>query len=525
MGSFAGPEIVTDGLVFAYDMGNPLKSWIGQPTINTVNAISTTILTYNNPGFSGTSTNTGLTYRGMPIYELTFIPQDASFISRLASGEGFGAYHSMGTSLAANTNYMASIYMRSDHPLTNSASQGFNNTYSNISGWGANSTVSARYQEDGWTRLYTQYNNNTNGYSTRSIAYPNQYGNGTQFTVNTTQTTTIDLSVTLLANGTGIPDFAALYAIVAAAPTITVNGGLTGLTILDHGLNTTSFTKMSWPSNIKLKADLPFTYFFRVSVPSTGGTNVNISIASNFTTYLTSLSDFKFWKLTFDTTNVAVGQVLKTYWCAPMIEQHNTVYPSTFVNGTRSNTQSLLDLARRNTLTATSLTYTSNGSFSFNGSSDLINASNNSILNVGNNITVNAWVFIGSTGSYQPIIAKVNSGFTLGWELANSSGALRATVRPAPIDIASGALTLNSWNMTTMTFNGTTLSLYLNGIFQTSGTGGSVTLDSIQDMYIGARIQGNYFNGNISNAQVYNRALTAAEIQQIFNASRGRFGI
>jgi hypothetical protein len=185
-----------------------------------------------------------------------------------------------------------------------------------------------------------------------------------------------------------------------------------------------------------------------------------------------------------------------------------------------------LDLTRRNTVTATSLTYASNGSFSFNGSSDLINASNNSILNVGNNITVNAWVFIGSTGSYQPIIAKVNSGFTLGWELANSSGTLRATLRPAPIDIQiAGVLTLNSWNMTTMTFNGTTLSLYLNGVLQGSTTGGAVTLDSIQDMYIGARIQGNYFNGNISNAQVYNRALTAIEIQQNFNALRGRYGI
>jgi hypothetical protein len=196
------------------------------------------------------------------------------------------------------------------------------------------------------------------------------------------------------------------------------------------------------------------------------------------------------------------------------------------VNTTRGTTQALLDLTRRNTVTATSLTYASNGAFSFNGSSDLINASNNSILNVGNNITVNAWVFIGSTGSYQPIIAKVNSGFTLGWELANSSGALRATLRPAPIDIQiAGVLTLNSWNMTTMTFNGTTLSLYLNGVLQGSTTGGAVTLDSIQDMYIGARIQGNYFNGNISNAQVYNRALTAAEILQNFNALRGRYGI
>jgi hypothetical protein len=34
-----------------------------------------------------------------------------------------------------------------------------------------------------------------------------------------------------------------------------------------------------------------------------------------------------------------------------------------------------------------------------------------------------------------------------------------------------------------------------------------------------------YFTGRISNVQLYNRVLTAAEIQQNFNANRSRFGI
>jgi hypothetical protein len=541
MGSFAGPEIVTDGLVFAYDMGNPDKSWIGQPTINTVNAISTAILTYNNPGFSGTSTNTGLTYRGMPIYELTFIPQDASFIPRLASGEGFGAFHPMGTSLAANTRYMASIYMRSDHPLQSSASQGFNNTYSNISGWGANSTTSARYQEDGWTRLYTQYYNNTNGYSTRNIAYPNQYGNGTQFTVNTTQTTTVDLSVTLLANGTGIPDFAALYAIVAAAPTITVNGGLTGLTILDHGLNTTSFTKLSWPSNIKLKADLPFTYFFRVSVPSTGGTNVNISIASNFTTYLTSLSDNKFWKLTFDTTNVAVGQILKTYWCAPMIEQHNTLYPSTFVNGTRSNTQALLDLTNRNTITASSLTYASDGTFSFNGSSNDIAISgpvSSFFTDFSQQITLSAWIRIPAAATWTNgfagnILSRSSYAGSVGLWRDTVNNQILAYFRQAGATFGAvactGTIGRDVWVNIVASWTGSSLSLYLNGVLSQTNTGtlggANIANWTIGNVTAAGGNVGNRFQGEVGITQIYDRALTATEVQQNFNALRGRYGI
>jgi hypothetical protein len=37
--------------------------------------------------------------------------------------------------------------------------------------------------------------------------------------------------------------------------------------------------------------------------------------------------------------------------------------------------------------------------------------------------------------------------------------------------------------------------------------------------------QTNYFNGNISQVQIYNRALTAQEIQQNYNATKGRYGL
>jgi hypothetical protein len=79
MSTHSGPDISNDGLVFAYDMGNPQKSWIGRPTTNSVNAATTVLSRYNNPGFSGTVTNNGQTYKGMTIYELTFIPQNDTF--------------------------------------------------------------------------------------------------------------------------------------------------------------------------------------------------------------------------------------------------------------------------------------------------------------------------------------------------------------------------------------------------------------------------------------------------------------
>jgi hypothetical protein len=41
--------------------------------------------------------------------------------------------------------------------------------------------------------------------------------------------------------------------------------------------------------------------------------------------------------------------------------------------------------------------------------------------------------------------------------------------------------------------------------------------------YSGSR--GYYYNGNLAVCRIYNKALTASEIQQNFNALRGRFSI
>jgi hypothetical protein len=170
---------------------------------------------------------------------------------------------------------------------------------------------------------------------------------------------------------------------------------------------------------------------------------------------------------------------------------------------------------------------TNGGSLSFDGSDDYVDCGNNSILDVGNNITANAWFYVNSNSSYQPIVSKVLSDFSLGWEVANSSGAFRTTFRPSATQInlsVGGVLVIGNWYMGTMTFDGTTARLYLNGVQVGSTTsGGPVTLNSTQSLTIGRRVQGNFYDGNIAQVSIYNRALTPQEIQQNFNALRSRF--
>jgi hypothetical protein len=170
------------------------------------------------------------------------------------------------------------------------------------------------------------------------------------------------------------------------------------------------------------------------------------------------------------------------------------------------------------------------GYLTFNGTTQYVNCGAGSSLNAGNTITVNTWFFVGSTAVYQPIVAKHTAAGTVGWEVANSSGVFRATLRPTAtqINLAAGVLALNTWYMGTMTFDGTTMRLYLNGAQTGSATGGPVVLNSPQPLIIASReidSFSTFFNGRIAQVSTYNRALSAEEVDQNFQALRGRFGI
>jgi hypothetical protein len=69
-------------------------------------------------------------------------------------------------------------------------------------------------------------------------------------------------------------------------------------------------------------------------------------------------------------------------------------------------------------------------------------------------------------------------------------------------------------------------SYYVNGVLV--GTGSAYTTPALTPTWfrrVSRGASGNTWKGNASNVQVYNRALTAQEIQQNFNATKSRFGL
>jgi len=88
----------------------------------------------------------------------------------------------------------------------------------------------------------------------------------------------------------------------------------------------------------------------------------------------------------------------------------------------------------------------------------------------------------------------------------------------------------SSWYQVVGTYTSGVRRLYINGILVNSDSQTGSLATSNGGMSIGAYggyagSRGYYYNGNLAICRVYNRALSAVEIQQNFNATRGRFGV
>ena len=94
---------------------------------------------------------------------------------------------------------------------------------------------------------------------------------------------------------------------------------------------------------------------------------------------------------------------------------------------------------------------------------------------------------------------------------------------------SSNIISTGTWyNLVLMREYATAWRWYLNGDLSNTNTTQYRTTDwTSSESYIGDHYNTNvyHFDGKISNVSIYNKALTAAEVTQNFNALRGRYGI
>jgi len=103
----------------------------------------------------------------------------------------------------------------------------------------------------------------------------------------------------------------------------------------------------------------------------------------------------------------------------------------------------------------------------------------------------------------------------------------------------NNSIPLNTWVNIAMVYDGSLsgnsnrVKIYIDGVLQATTSIGSIipatTGPGTSNFAIGglgtATTPSSYFNGNINNVKIYNRALTAEEINQNYNTLKGRFGL
>jgi hypothetical protein len=177
-----------------------------------------------------------------------------------------------------------------------------------------------------------------------------------------------------------------------------------------------------------------------------------------------------------------------------------------------------------------------NGYMIFDGTNDHALVSSNASIPYGSSArTVNIWFYTNTT----TWAADFNSLFFYGASsTGNAFGIDFSTYPSMEVFTWGGAgrdLTFSTtysqvgWKNITVTYNGsTTILIYENGIFTQTLTLTAACNTTSSDVYIGAlnpSVLSSYYDGNISQASIYNRALTATEVRQNFEAVRGRYGI
>jgi hypothetical protein len=210
-------------------------------------------------------------------------------------------------------------------------------------------------------------------------------------------------------------------------------------------------------------------------------------------------------------------------------------FPTPFAGdaGTRSNTQAILDLTNNNTITATSLTYNTNNTFNF--ASGNITVPFSSDFDFSLEQTIIMWMKPG-TGSNSARRNPYNQAYggsgtithepsqSFNYYFGTAGGNAQPYVgRTSPFTVAPNEL---AFVAVTRNQSTNTVRWYKNGILlATQDAGGYIaTNNGSSPIIIGTGYTTNFI-GELPTVLVYKKALSTEEIQQNFNALKGRYGL
>ena len=271
-------------------------------------------------------------------------------------------------------------------------------------------------------------------------------------------------------------------------------------------------------------------------------TTVNITTSWTRVSYTATFSNAStvFLQMRLDGTNSG-GAGIDIWWDGLQIERGSTATEFTKEYTLDSSlNERMLDLSGKtnngtmeNVFSYNSL---SGGSLVFNGANDFIEVSYDASLKPSSEIAMESFCYIQDNGGtwasliQYPQNSSSHTSPFFDWAIYLNQNDRKFHTRIDGVggDSPTGVWNFNEWTHLVITFANQQANFYVNGVLVGSATISktSILYSNNNPVYIGKNASGGEpFEGRLANIKVYNRALSAAEVQRNFNALRGRFGI
>jgi len=244
------------------------------------------------------------------------------------------------------------------------------------------------------------------------------------------------------------------------------------------------------------------------------------------------------------------AEVLQNYYQAPIVtdglvfavDASNLV---SYESGS-TTTYSLTGSASGSLVNGVGYSQNNGGNWVFDGVDDYTNFGDTTLTEFGTgDFTLSAWIFIPTNvienvDFFKGIIIKKGaSAANAGYGMYYNTGQQKFLWSTANGTTAVERFTVNTWgslkgtwaNIVMIRQSGATNNgnFYINGTFESIASSTTVVnVNNDFNLTIGASstlFSNYYFQGNISIAQIYNRALSAQEVSQNYQAQRSRFGL
>ena len=219
------------------------------------------------------------------------------------------------------------------------------------------------------------------------------------------------------------------------------------------------------------------------------------------------------------------------FWGAQMENNSNS---TPYTPGSRSSTQSLIDLKKTTNIDVSNVSFDSTGQPEFDGSSDYVDLGADLEVSPINQGWTAEYVFNSDTAEVlQHFNGCEEDTHNAGW-IALYQGKLQVWNRsPGVWKKGSTTFASNTWyHVAFVQESGTSMQFYVNGVAE-GGDHVSYSWNASKSAFFARYIgryeynggYSRYWNGHMPVTRLYNKPLTASEIKQNFNVYRNRFGI